>query len=179
MPLAARVSLGAQKIIREAFEDLERALSTSDRVSLKDTTLDDVREAARLVENELAARQSLRNMRRLEPLFAGLGYYSKTIEVLCNGTPYMPWIWAPIKLILKISSDHIEAFEKIIKAYSQIAEPLQRFRYIDRAFSKDKDVQQTLAIFYSDILKFHKEAYQFVRRSSWQLLFLTSWGRFQ
>ncbi|KAI8722914.1 NACHT domain-containing protein [Fusarium sp. LHS14.1] len=118
-------------------------------------------------------------MRRLEPLFTGLGYYSKTIEVLCNGTPYMPWIWAPIKLILKISSDHIEAFEKIIKAYDQIAQPLQRFKIIDRAFSSNKDVQQSLAIFYSDILKFHKEAYRFVRRSSWRLLFLTSWGRFQ
>ncbi|KAH7303097.1 hypothetical protein B0I35DRAFT_384399 [Stachybotrys elegans] len=179
MPLTARVSLDAQRIIREAFEDLERAVSTSDRVCLKDTTLDDVREAAHLVENELAARQSLRNMRRLEPLFTGLGYYTKTIEVLCNGTPYMPWIWAPIKLILKISSDHIEAFEKIIKAYSQIAEPLQRFKIIDRAFSSDKDVQRSLAIFYSDILKFHKEAYRFVRRSSWRLFFLTSWGRFQ
>ncbi|KAI5465360.1 hypothetical protein BGZ63DRAFT_479030 [Mariannaea sp. PMI_226] len=179
MPLTARVSLDAQRIIREAFEDLERCVSTSDRVSLKDTTLDDVREAAHMVENELAARQSLRNLRRLEPLFTGLAHYSKTIEVLCNGTPYLPWIWAPIKLILKISSDHIEAFEKIIKAYSQIAKPLQRFKTIDRAFSNDKDVQQTLAIFYSDILKFHKEAYRFVRRSSWRLLFLTSWGRFQ
>lgn len=53
----------------------------------------------------------------------------------------------------------------IIKAYSHIAKPLQRFKIIDRVFSSDKDVQQTLAIFYSDILKFHKEAYRFVRRS--------------
>ncbi|KAF9770379.1 hypothetical protein IL306_012094, partial [Fusarium sp. DS 682] len=179
MPLATPISLDAQRIIRQAFEDLERAVSASDRVSLQNTTLDDVRQAAHLVEDELAARQSLRNMRRLEPLFTGLAYYSKTIEVLCNGTPYMPWIWAPIKLILKISSDHIEAFEKIIKAYGQIAEPLKRFQKINSAFSSDKDVQQTLAIFYSDILKFHKEAYQFVRRNSWRLLFLTSWGRFQ
>lgn len=110
MPLTARVSLDAQRIIREAFEDLERAVSTSDRVSLKDTTLDDVREAANLVENELAARQSLRNMRRLEPLFTGLGHFSKIIEVLCNGTPYMPWIWAPIKLILQVRNlDCIES----------------------------------------------------------------------
>ncbi|KAF7542513.1 hypothetical protein G7Z17_g11504 [Cylindrodendrum hubeiense] len=179
MPLKAQVSLDAQRVIREAFEDLERAISVTDRINLRETTLDDVRNAAHLVEDELAARQSLRNMRRLEPLFNGLEYYSKSIEVLCNGTPYLPWIWAPIKLVLKISSDHIEAFEKIIKAYSRIARPLQRFKIIDRTFSTNKEVQQTLAIFYSDILKFHKEAYQFVRRSSWRLFFLTSWGRFQ
>ncbi|KAG5791443.1 hypothetical protein H9Q69_009520 [Fusarium xylarioides] len=179
MPLAPAINLDARRTIEKASKDLERTVSASDRISLQDTTLDDVRKAAHLVEDELAARQSLRNMKRLEPLFTGLEYYSKTIEVLCNGTPYMPWIWAPIKLILKISSDYVEAFEKIIKVYGQIAEPLKRFQKLSRAFYSDKDVQQTLATFYSDILKFHKEAYQFVRRGSWRLLFLTSWGRFQ
>ncbi|QGI98438.1 hypothetical protein CEK26_011507 [Fusarium fujikuroi] len=179
MPLAPTINLEARRTIEKAFKDLESTVSASDRISLQNTTLDDVRKAAHLVEDELAARQSLRNMRRLEPLFTGLEYYSKTIEVLCNGTPYMPWIWAPIKLVLKISSDYVEAFEKIMKVYGQIAEPLKRFEKLNRAFCGDKDVQQTLATFYSDILKFHKEAYQFIRRSSWRLLFLTSWGRFQ
>ncbi|KAG7404211.1 Vegetative incompatibility protein HET-E-1 [Fusarium oxysporum f. sp. rapae] len=179
MPLAPTINLDARRTIEKAFKDLEKTVSAGDRISLQHTTLDDVRKAAHLVEDELAARQSLRNMRRLEPLFTGLEYYSKTIEVLCNGTPYMPWIWAPIKLVLKISSDYIEGFEKIIKVYCQIAEPLKRFQKLNRAFYSDKDIQQTLAIFYSDILRFHKEAYQFIRRSSWRLLFLTSWGRFQ
>ncbi|KAF4498957.1 NACHT domain containing protein [Fusarium agapanthi] len=165
MPLAPAINLDARRTIEKAFKDLERTVSVSDRISLQDTTLDDVRKAAHLVEDELAARQSLRNMRRLEPLFTGLEYYSKTIEVLCNGTPYMPWIWAPIKLVFKISSDYVEAFEKIIKVYGQIAEPLKRFQKLSRAFYNDKDVQQTLATFYSDILDFHKEAYQFVHRA--------------
>ena len=60
----------------------------------------------------------------------------------------------------------MDAFEKIIKAYTRIAEPLARFKILDQAYSRNMDVQQTLAIFYADILKFHKEAYKFVRRSS-------------
>lgn len=60
-------------------------------------------------------------------------------------------------------------------------------------------MQKVLAVFYADILTFHKEAYIFVRRSGettattrffafgsssnsstgWRILFLTSWGRFQ
>ena len=102
MPLAARVSLPAQRVVREAFEDLERTVSAGDRVKLKDTALDDVRQAAHHIEDQLAARQLLRNMRRLMPLFDGLEHYSKSIEVLCNGTPYLPWVWAPIKLILTV-----------------------------------------------------------------------------
>ena len=102
MPLATRISLAAQRVIREAFEDLERTISVGDSADFKHTTVENVRQACHDIENQLAARQSLRNMRRLMPLFTGLEYYSKSIEVLCNGTPYLPWIWAPIKLILKV-----------------------------------------------------------------------------
>ncbi|KAM5354528.1 hypothetical protein ACJ41O_001175 [Fusarium nematophilum] len=179
MPLKARVSLDAQRLIRESFQDLERTLSTADSVSLQGTTLDDVRKAALQIQDQFAARPLVLNMRRLMPLFTGLQHYSKSLEVLCNGTPYLPWIWAPIKLILQVASEFVEAFETIIKGYARIAEPLTRFAMIDRSFSSNTEVQQTLAIFYSDILKFHKEAYKFLRRSCWKVLFVTSWGRFQ
>ncbi|KAL7799057.1 hypothetical protein V8C37DRAFT_407477 [Trichoderma ceciliae] len=179
MPLGRRTSLEAQRMMREAFQDLEKIITVTDRAQIKNLTLDDVRQAALQVERQLTASLSLRNMRRLAPLFTGLEHYSQTIEVLCNGTPYLPWIWAPIKLVLKISADYVEAFERIIKVYSRLAEPLARFRQFDRSFSNHIEVQNTLAVYYSDILKFHGEAYTFVRRSALQRLFATSWGRFQ
>ncbi|KAL0475570.1 hypothetical protein QR685DRAFT_568337 [Neurospora intermedia] len=182
MPLAARSSLEARRIIREAFEDLEKVISPSEAKDFNNTTLQNVQDAALGIESILAARQSLRNMRRLSPLFEGLKCYAETIEVLCNGTPYLPWIWAPIKLILKasiVSSDYTDAFERIIKAYSEIAEALPRFHIISDALRNSKEMQQVPAVFYADILTFHKEAYIFVRRSGWRILFLTSWGRFQ
>ncbi|KAK4113156.1 hypothetical protein N656DRAFT_778690, partial [Canariomyces notabilis] len=179
MPLSSRTSPAALRTIRDAFEGLRQIVSAGDRADWDSTTLDNVRHAIHLVENQLAARQSLRNMRRLMPLFEGLGYYSKSIEVLCNGTPYLPWLWAPIKVILKVASDYVEAFETIVKAYSRIAEPLRRFKTLDQAYSTNPDVQQTLAVFYADILRFHKEAYQVVCRNGFQVLFLSWWGRFQ
>jgi hypothetical protein len=102
MPLSSRLSPAAQRMIGEAFRDLERTIVEKDRAGLASTTLDDVVKAAHEIEDQLAARQLLRNMRRMVPLFMGLQYYSKSIEVVCNGTPYLPWIWAPIKLILKV-----------------------------------------------------------------------------
>lgn len=103
MPLAARSSLEARRIIHEAFKGLEKIISPSEAKDFNDTTLQNVQDAALEIESILAARQSLRNMRRLSPLFEGIKCYAETIEVLCNGTPYLPWIWAPIKLILKAS----------------------------------------------------------------------------
>lgn len=102
MPLSTRISPAAQRTIRDAFHDLERTVAEKDRAEFAGTTLDNVVKAAHAIEDQLAARQLLRNMRRLTPLFTGLQYYAKSIEVVCNGTPYIAWIWAPIKLILKV-----------------------------------------------------------------------------
>ncbi|KAK5653425.1 hypothetical protein OQA88_8910 [Cercophora sp. LCS_1] len=179
MPLLSRVSVAAQRTIREAFNDLKRTVSETDGAGFSTTTLDDVIKTAHGIEDQLAARQLLRNMRRLTPLFTGLQYYAKSIEVVCNGTPYLPWIWAPIKLVLKIASDYVAAFDKIIAAYARIAEPLARFCIIEVTYFDNAEVQNTLAVFYSDILRFHKEAYKFVNRGGWKVFFMTSWGRFQ
>ncbi|PTB59829.1 hypothetical protein M431DRAFT_56976, partial [Trichoderma harzianum CBS 226.95] len=173
------VSLPGRRIIREAFEELQRTVSPLEAKDFQNTTLEDVEKAALDIENQLAARKMLRNMRRLMPLFQGLGHYSQSIEVLCNGTPYLPWIWAPIKLILTIAADFVEALERIVAAYSQIAESLPRIEMLGEAFGKRIEFQEILAVFYSDILKFHRHAYMFVRRSSWKIFFLTTWGRFQ
>ncbi|KAK1246773.1 hypothetical protein MKX08_000575 [Trichoderma sp. CBMAI-0020] len=179
MPFNRGMCPEADRTMQDAFEDLKRAITIPDRMQLENLTLEDVERAALTVEKQLAASQSLRNMRRLAPLFRGLEHYSHTMEVLCNGTPYLPWIWAPIKLVLEISADYIKAFESIIQVYHRLAEPLARFSIFDRAFSSNKEVQKALAVYYSDILKFHGEAYKFIRRNAWQRLFTTSWGRFQ
>ncbi|KAL5313042.1 hypothetical protein ACEPPN_019469 [Leptodophora sp. 'Broadleaf-Isolate-01'] len=179
LPKRDRKVEAAKRTIREAFDDLSRAVSPEDSHDFSSVTLENVQNAALDIENQLGARSSLRNMRRLMPLFSGLQHYSAAIEVLCNGTPYLPWIWAPIKLILNVASDYVEAIEQIIKAYSRIGESLNRFRVLDATFSQNASFQQTLAVFYANILRFHKQAYTFVRRSCWKVLFLSSWGRFQ
>ncbi|KAF8856921.1 hypothetical protein BDZ45DRAFT_624593 [Acephala macrosclerotiorum] len=180
MPLKApTISALARQTIRTAFEDLDRTITPVDSRGFPRTTLQHVRKAALEIENQLAARQSLRNMRRLAPLFNGLEHYAKVVDVLCNETPYLAWIWAPVTLILRVSSEYVEAFEHIIKGYSKIAESLVRFEVLGDAFRSNLDFQHTIAVFYADILQFHKHAYKFVKRSGWKLMFLTSWGRFQ
>ncbi|KAH6855598.1 hypothetical protein B0I37DRAFT_424156 [Chaetomium sp. MPI-CAGE-AT-0009] len=179
MPLAPVASPVARQTVQIAFEELRRTITPQDSRDFHTTTIQDVRQAALDIEVQLASRQCLRNMRRLMPLFKGLEHYEKTMGVLCNGTPYLPWAWAPITLILRVACEHVEAFEQIIKGYARIASALKRFEILGEAFSRDADFQKTMAVFYADILEFHKHAYKFVRRNGWKLLFLTSWGRFQ
>jgi len=165
MPLPPAPCPLATRTIQKAFDDLSQAIRPTDARNFGTTKLEDVRQEVLAIETQLGARQELRNLRRLQPLFSGLEHYAKVVDILCNGTPFLPWVWAPITLILRVGSEYIEAFEKIIQVYVQMAEPLQRFETLGQLFSKNKEFHQTLAIFYADILEFHKHAYTFVHRS--------------
>ncbi|KAI9791132.1 MAG: hypothetical protein M1816_004363 [Peltula sp. TS41687] len=182
--MASCVSPQAQTSIQTAFGRLRSSVSPDDARNFQSTTLEDVRAAAREIERQLAARQCLRNMRRIQPFFEGLERYSKSIEVLCNGTPYLPWIWvrrylgAPVKLMLQLASDYTTAFEKLITAYGQIADVLPRFDRFSAAFKENHDFQQVLGFVYADILEFHGRAYQFFRKRGWRCFFSSCWARF-
>jgi hypothetical protein len=99
----------ARLLFKDAFSRFEETLSFDDKRDFDSTTLQDVRIAARDIEKQLAARQSLRNMRRLEPFLAGLEHYSKVVEVLCNGTPYLPYIW--VSRVVMISRGDICTYQ--------------------------------------------------------------------
>lgn len=77
----------------DAFGRLKDQVSEDDGRLFASTTMKDVRDTAVQIERHLEERRSLRGFRRMEPFLAGLEQYSKVVEVLCNGTPYLPWIW--------------------------------------------------------------------------------------
>jgi hypothetical protein len=177
-------SAQARLTLQDAFDRFARSVSQDDRRTFQNTELQDVRDEALKIERQLRARRTQRNMARLEPFLLGLEHYSKVIEVLCNGTPYLSWIWAPVKLMLsvglllrlhtacnspltsqcQITMDSLSAFEKLIEAYGKIADLLPRVDRLSAALGTDVNFQNVLALVYSDILEFHRRAYKFVRR---------------
>jgi hypothetical protein len=76
-----------------AIEGLKRTITPADRIAFHSTTAEEVWRAAEEIQEAQRKRRSLRNMRRIEPFLKGLEKYSKVIEVACNGTDYLPWIW--------------------------------------------------------------------------------------
>ncbi|KAF2728956.1 ankyrin [Polyplosphaeria fusca] len=118
-------------------------------------------------------------MARLQPFLQAMEHYAKVVEVLCNGTPYLSWIWAPVKLMLMLSVDFLGAFEKLIDAYGRIADMLPRFDRLAVALSHDHNFQVLLALVYADVLEFHRRAYKFVRRNAWANFFTSIWSGFE
>jgi hypothetical protein len=107
----------ARLTLSDAFQRFEAKVTPDGSRLFTNTTLADVRDEALSIEKQLRARRTFRNMARLQPFLRGMEQYAKVVEVLCNGTPYLSWIWAPVKLMLMLSMDFIGAFEKLIDAY--------------------------------------------------------------
>ncbi|KAL8366864.1 hypothetical protein RB595_005026 [Gaeumannomyces hyphopodioides] len=178
MPLRPAPSAFAGQTMKKAYDDLKKSLDPTHSRDFQSIDLANVRKAATELEEQLAARQSLRNLRRLAPLLDALERYSNAAESLCRGTPYLKLLWAPLTEILRASSDLTEALEKILKGYSELACSLQSFQLLGHAFRDNAIFQDTLAVIYANILEFHKHAYIYVHRAGWKLLFMSSWGRF-
>jgi hypothetical protein len=82
-----------QAVIADAFGKLTTSISVEDAHDFASTELKDVWLAARMIEGQQRKRSEAQNLRRIEPFLKGLERYTKVIEVLCNGTPYMPYVW--------------------------------------------------------------------------------------
>ena len=82
-----------------AFERLKELMSKDDARAIASTTMEDVWTAAKEIERQLELRRSLRGLRRIQPFLAGIEQYSKVVEVVCNGTPYLPYLWVSFRCI--------------------------------------------------------------------------------
>ncbi|RFN54453.1 nacht domain-containing protein [Fusarium flagelliforme] len=149
----------AQRIMKVACDRFRSEISPEDTRIIEATTkLDDVKLAIGQVESQLAARQLLRDMDRISPFIDAIERYSKALEVAANGTPYLPWLWAPIKLILLAVQDHTHALDKILSAYGQIGLQMPRFSRFAEVFPDERSFQHLLG---------------------WKMLFKSAWGGFE
>ncbi|KAH7308822.1 hypothetical protein BKA65DRAFT_174630 [Rhexocercosporidium sp. MPI-PUGE-AT-0058] len=165
----------SKNIIADAFNKLTATITEEHAHDFASTTLEAVWKAVRDIDSSQRQRQSAQNLGRIKPLLQGIEKYSKVIEVLCNGTPYLPYVWAPIKLMVQFASQHCEVFESLLAAYADIGAVLPRFDRFEKAFSDIPSFRVALANMYKIILDFHRKAYKLLSRRAWHVLFLSLW----
>ena len=57
------------------------------------------------------------------------------------------------------------AFDKLLDAYERISETLPRLELLRDAFKDNANLLAKLALYYADIIEFHRRAYNMVRRT--------------
>jgi hypothetical protein len=82
-----------QDIIRRALDELKTGVSADDARTFQNTSVRDVWDLARRIEQEQNERARLQNMRRIEPILRSLESYAGVIDTFCQGFSPMAWIW--------------------------------------------------------------------------------------
>ena len=78
-----------------------------------------------------------------------------------------------------MASNHTTALEKILQAFSELADALPHLDRLQALFREDTHVNYALALVYSDITEFIQQAYKIFRRKAWHVWFTVSWGLFE
>lgn len=82
-------------------------------------------------------------------------------------------------LLCKLARNYSSVMDKILQAFSDIAEVLPRLDRLKSAFPDDTNFNHVVGLIYSDIIEFHRRAYKFFRRKAWHFWFAIDWGLFE
>jgi hypothetical protein len=98
---------GRSSVLQTAL-DFQSTVTAEDLVGFQHTTLGDVQQAIYEVEDLQAARLSLQNLRRIEPLLLWLKDYSAVMDTFCQGFSPMAFVW--VRVTLKSASESTCAY---------------------------------------------------------------------
>ena len=78
---------------KEAYDAFIKSIRPDDATFFQGLTLEDIESTALEIQDSQRKKRSLRNLRKIAPLFEAFRKYAKVIDVLCNQTPYLPFVW--------------------------------------------------------------------------------------
>ena len=142
----------------EALEQFQQNISVQDAQELCYVQLQDVYDLVRTIEDEQAAQRKLRNTRRIKPFLDRIRAYTNVADILCKETELLPWIWAPVRLIIQVASESVDVLDNLLAEYGRVAEVLPKLDIADLP-RHDHGFQQVLAMLYVDMLAFHQRVY--------------------
>lgn len=68
------------------------------------TTLEDVYQVVVTIQHQQARRKEMMNLTRIQSFLEAMKSFGEVIEVFLNLSEFIPFIWGPIKFLLKVSA---------------------------------------------------------------------------
>lgn len=102
----AMMTAHSRRIFSTAFEEVSTTFGARETAAFSSFSLSDLRDICLEIERKLEAKRRS-SIRKLRPFFDGVERYSKTIEVLCSGTPFLPWVWVSLQYSFEVLITYI------------------------------------------------------------------------
>ncbi|KAL9111362.1 MAG: hypothetical protein Q9227_004239 [Pyrenula ochraceoflavens] len=164
---------------RRALAKFSTRLTKNEEQSFQFATLEEARNALAIIQGEQRKRKENMNLTRLQSFLEAMEQFSKTLELFLNVSPFVAFIWGPMKFLLQVASSWAHAFDTLLGAYEQIGENMPLLERYRDLFKDNPHVQRALAAIYDDILEFHRKALRLFSRPTWKQLFRSTWSDFK
>ncbi|KAL8707590.1 MAG: hypothetical protein Q9220_007431 [cf. Caloplaca sp. 1 TL-2023] len=161
-----------------AVEKFTKTLTAKQKDGFDVCKLQDVYDVVQTIQTRRGNEKTLRNMARLKSFLEAMDQYRLVVEAFLNCTPFMGYVWGPIRFILLVTDTWIKSFDTLLDAYKDIEERLPAFIKYKALFESNPELRRALEFYFCDLLEFHLHALQFLSRPGWRRLFDSSWKTF-
>ncbi|KAL9086588.1 MAG: hypothetical protein Q9165_007031 [Trypethelium subeluteriae] len=168
-----------QSAFQLALVDFENDLKPEEKQNFQHTKIEDVKLAIIEIQNDQERTNTMRNLNRIHPFLMAMEEFSRIIEVFLNASPFVCYIWGPLKFLLQTASKFADSFEKLLDAYRQIGEHIPLLSQYSQLFEGSEEMRKLLQLIFADILEFHRKALNFFSRPVWRQLLSSTWKDFK
>ncbi|KAI1376891.1 hypothetical protein F4677DRAFT_459629 [Hypoxylon crocopeplum] len=176
-----------------ALVQFKSGLKKRDRDKFKDVTLEGLLKEIENIQNTQHSQRRGKNIARLQPFIEAMNEFGKVIEVFCNTTEMVAFVWVespqtnnPSLQSTKFSTgtDEVagsfaEAFHELLDVYAKLGESLPLLHQYQQLFQTDPNMLKVLTTMYKDILEFHRQALKYFQLPTWKQIFGSIWKTYK
>ncbi|KAF2270530.1 hypothetical protein CC78DRAFT_573824 [Lojkania enalia] len=170
--------------ITAALDEFQQVLSPDQTAQLRSfsshaPTADDVVRLTQQVIQANASRKSRLFASRLQGLLSSVQQYCMIIDTCVGPNQIAALVWGSIKLVLLVSSNFAEYFDKLSRLVAQLSNYCPRFSEYKRLFPTSERLQQALSEFYSIVVKFCRKALGLIQEKGAKRYSKSLWKSFK
>ncbi|KAJ5426653.1 hypothetical protein N7465_001723 [Penicillium sp. CMV-2018d] len=162
-------------LFERSLEAFKKDLNKKDRDNFKFSTLEDLEQCLTQLQVKHRSQRRMQNLNRLKPFLEAMNQFGKVVEVFCNSSEIVPFLWGPVKFLLLIADTFENAFSELLDTYEYIGENLPLLLQYQELFRTNPHMIKVLSLMYEDILKFHRIAIQYFQQRLWKQLWHATW----
>ncbi|KAI9666681.1 MAG: hypothetical protein M1821_004617 [Bathelium mastoideum] len=117
-------------------------------------------------------------MARIEGFLNAMNQLGEMVDRFLNSTPFMGYVWGPIKFSLLVAEKWHESLDIVLRTYEEIGERIPSLKQYETLFERNPEGRRALELYCYDIFEFHYHALPFLNKPGWKRLFRSSWKSF-
>ncbi|KAF4631381.1 hypothetical protein G7Y89_g6756 [Cudoniella acicularis] len=131
-------------VFERVLEKFKVPLKKKDRDNFQMTTLPQLQKAIADIQKKQQSERRMQNMTRLGRFVEAMEEYWKVVEVFCNSSQFLPFIWGPMKFLLQVTSTFHTAFSELLDVYQRIGENFLLLLQYQELFPNDQRMGKIL-----------------------------------